>query len=123
MERESQFVSNRPNSVDDRLAGEVFVGRGREFDALRAGFRDAVEGKGRLFTVSGDPGIGKTTLAGALAEHARSQGARVFWGRCWEAGGAPAYWPWVQVLRELAGAGQPTPELPPTASDLAELVT
>ena len=20
-------------------------------------------------------------------------------GRCWEAGGAPAYWPWVQALR------------------------
>jgi predicted ATPase len=23
------------------------------------------------------------------------------WGRCWEEGGAPAFWPWIQVLREL----------------------
>jgi tetratricopeptide (TPR) repeat protein len=23
------------------------------------------------------------------------------WGRCWEAGGAPAYWPWAQVVRAL----------------------
>ena len=25
--------------------------------------------------------------------------ARVLIGRCWEVGGAPAYWPWVQSLR------------------------
>ena len=31
--------------------------------------------------------------------HARARGARVLVGRCWEAGGAPAYWPWVQSLR------------------------
>src|SRR4029453_8222691 len=24
---------------------------------------------------------------------------QVLWGRCWESGGAPAYWPWTQVLR------------------------
>ena len=29
----------------------------------------------------------------------RPRGATVLWGRCWEAGGAPAYWPWVQALR------------------------
>ena len=23
------------------------------------------------------------------------------WGFCWEAGGAPAYWPWIQALRSL----------------------
>ena len=21
------------------------------------------------------------------------------WGRCWEAGGAPAFWPWIQIVR------------------------
>ena len=26
----------------------------------------------------------------------------VYWGFCWEAGGAPAYWPWTQLLRSLA---------------------
>ena len=34
-------------------------------------------------------------------ETPEQRGARVVWGRCWEAGGAPAYWPWVQVLRSL----------------------
>ncbi len=30
-----------------------------------------------------------------------TDGAVVLWGRCWEAGGAPAYWPWLQILRAL----------------------
>ena len=44
--------------------------------------------------VTGDSGVGKELVA-----QARARGARVLVGRCWEAGGAPAYWPWVQSLR------------------------
>jgi len=40
--------------------------------------------------VTGEPGIGKSRLAGEFATRARDQGARVLSGRCWEAGGAPA---------------------------------
>src|SRR5207245_1475164 len=40
------------------------------------------------------------------AARARDRGIKVAWGRCWEAGGAPAYWPWVQSLRAcVRGAG------------------
>ena len=60
---------------------------------------DALAGAGRLVLVGGEPGIGKSRLAEALAAQARARGARVLVGRCWEAGGAPAYWPWVQALR------------------------
>jgi hypothetical protein len=49
--------------------------------------------------LAGEPGIGKSRLAEELAEHARGRGAKVLTGRCWEAGGAPVYWPWVQALR------------------------
>ncbi|MGH2742701.1 MAG: hypothetical protein ACRDN8_09505, partial [Thermoleophilaceae bacterium] len=28
-------------------------------------------------------------------------------GRCWEAGGAPAYWPWVQSLRMYVEEAEP----------------
>ncbi len=27
--------------------------------------------------------------------------AQVLWGRCWEGDGAPAFWPWVQIIRTL----------------------
>ena len=46
----------------------------------------------------GEPGIGKTRTAAALAAEARERGASVVWGRCHEGEGAPAYWPWVQAL-------------------------
>jgi eukaryotic-like serine/threonine-protein kinase len=28
---------------------------------------------------------------------------RVLRARCWEEGGAPAYWPWIQIVRDLGG--------------------
>src|SRR3954447_22752623 len=59
----------------------------------------ALAGHGALLLVRGEPGIGKSRLAETLAAHADRRGARVVVGRCWEAGGAPAYWPWVQALR------------------------
>jgi len=75
------------------------VGRDGELGELLAGLDDAMSGRGRLFLLAGDPGIGKSRLADEAAAQARDRGFKVAWGRCWEAGGAPAYWPWVQSLR------------------------
>ena len=77
----------------------AFVGRERELAELGAGLEDAFAGRGRLFLLAGEPGIGKSRLADELMTRARARGATVLVGRCWEAGGAPAYWPWVQALR------------------------
>lgn len=49
----------------------------------------------------GEPGIGKTRLAQELAGIALAGGTTVAWGRCAEAEGSPAFWPWRQVLRSL----------------------
>jgi tetratricopeptide (TPR) repeat protein len=76
-----------------------FVGRERELEELGIGLQDVASGRGRLFLLSGEPGIGKSRLADEAAAQARTRGLLVAWGRCWEAGGAPAYWPWVQVMR------------------------
>jgi hypothetical protein len=38
-----------------------------------------------------------------LTRLARERGWQVAAGRCWEEGGAPAYWPWIQAVRELGG--------------------
>jgi DNA-binding SARP family transcriptional activator len=82
-----------------RLAAGVFVGRERELALLDAALADARGGRGGLALVSGEAGIGKSRLVDELAARAAGMGTRVLWGRCWEAGGAPAYWPWVQALR------------------------
>ena len=81
------------------VSSSALIGRQRELARLRDGFADATRGRGRLFLVAGEPGIGKSRLVDELAEEARGRAATVLWGRCWEAGGAPAYWPWVQALR------------------------
>ena len=81
--------------------GETLLGREREMAVLRAALASASRGRGRLVLLSGEAGIGKTRLADAFALEARDHGARVAWGRCWEAGGAPVYWPWLQAVRSL----------------------
>jgi tetratricopeptide (TPR) repeat protein len=85
------------------LLQRAFVGRERELSELRQGLADTLAGVGRLFLISGEPGIGKTRLAQELSTEARARGARVIWGRCWAGDGAPAYWPWIQVVRSCLG--------------------
>jgi tetratricopeptide (TPR) repeat protein len=83
-------------------SGRGFVGRARELDELDAGLSRALNGRGCLYLVSGEPGIGKTRLCDELTARAESSAGLVYWGRCWEAGGAPAYYPWLELLSGLA---------------------
>ncbi len=66
---------------------------------LNAALASAAAGNGRIVVVHGEPGIGKTRLLEEFAREARAAGAHVRWGRCYEREGAPAFWPWLQVLR------------------------
>jgi len=104
-----------------------FVGRAGELAALIADLDAAVGGRGGVVLVAGEPGIGKTRLAEELAARAMGRGAVVLWGRCWEGAGAPAFWPWVQVVRgyvqvqaeDLASLRH---DLGAGAADIAQLV-
>ncbi|HEY1537805.1 MAG TPA: AAA family ATPase [Solirubrobacteraceae bacterium] len=78
------------------------VGRERELAELRNGLQGALAGRGAMFMVAGDPGVGKTALADEIGTEAVAAGALVLWGRAWEGGGAPAYWPWLRIMRRLA---------------------
>jgi DNA-binding CsgD family transcriptional regulator/tetratricopeptide (TPR) repeat protein len=94
-------VGGTPAQLPSGRTGRTFIGRDRELSELLTGLRGAVEGRGRLFVLMGEPGIGKTRTTGEVASAAEAQGVRTYWGRCYEAGGAPAFWPWVQVVRGL----------------------
>jgi hypothetical protein len=102
----------------------VFVGRAVERRALSAALQSAIAGHGRLMMLAGEPGIGKTRLADEIAAEAALTGALVAWGRCWEGGGAPAFWPWVQVLRKCVQEfGESAREIAGAAADsIAALV-
>jgi class 3 adenylate cyclase len=74
------------------------VGRLAERGQLAATMKAAFGGDGhRLALLSGEPGIGKTTLAGDLAQRAHEDGATVLYGRCDEDLGMP-YQPFVEAL-------------------------
>ena len=81
-----------------------FVGREHELGELRHAVGRAASGRGSLWILSGEPGVGKTRLADAAGELAEEAGLATYWGRCWEGGGAPAYWPWTQVVRAMQRA-------------------
>ena len=112
-------------SSSDGRGTAAFVGRDRELAEMTVGLEDAIGGQGRLFLLSGEPGIGKSRLAEELARHARNRGALVLVGRCWEAGGAPAFWPWVQSLRSYLRASDRddlVSELGPGAAEIAPIL-
>ena len=80
-------------------------------EQLVAALDEAVSGRGSLCLIAGEPGAGKSRLAERAAEEGRARGMLTLAGRCWEAGGAPAYWPWVEALRDyLARVDEATAE-------------
>ncbi|PZG14695.1 ATPase [Micromonospora craterilacus] len=82
-------------------SGGVMIGRDHPAGLLRAEVDRAAASHGGLVLVTGEPGIGKTTLVTAATDEARRQGALVLGAACWDSASAPGYWPWVQILRGL----------------------
>lgn len=80
-------------------AAAGFVGRHSELAALEAAAERSRAGVGQVVLLAGQPGIGKTRTAQAIAERSAAAGMGVLWGRCPEEPGAPPYWPWVQLIR------------------------
>jgi DNA-binding NarL/FixJ family response regulator len=81
------------------FTSDAFVGRERELALFRDRLEALKAGSGGVVLIAGEPGIGKTRLAEEAAGRAPGAGVRVLWGRADEMEGAPAYWPWAQVLR------------------------
>jgi hypothetical protein len=92
------------------------VGRDDLLGRLRRAVDGAVAGRGVIVLLTGDAGIGKTTLLREAARYAEGTGARPAWGSGWPGGGAPGYWPWIQVLRALGLDDQLSGEAGATAA-------
>lgn len=82
------------------------IGRAHPAGLLRAEIGRALDSHGGLVLVTGEAGIGKTTLVTGGVEDAKRAGALVLGGSCWQSDGAPGYWPWVQVIRGLRRAAE-----------------
>lgn len=76
-----------------------FVGRRTELTRLRELLRESRARKGRLVTVAGDAGIGKTRLIAEIAHIAADRGFIVLWSQMIEDPVAPPYTAWLLGLR------------------------
>ena len=103
-----------PTDIAPSTVGrEDVTGRmGALLDALAAG-----GGPVRFWSVTGEPGIGKTRAVEDLLRLAGHRGFRTAVGRCPESGLAPPLWPWVAVVRSLAGEGPAPDALRPLLED------
>jgi tetratricopeptide (TPR) repeat protein len=80
-----------------RVATDM-VGRDQVLSDLVALLADARGGRGRSVLLLGEPGIGKSTLAEAVAAYGASSGFQTARGWC-SAAGMPPYWPWRRALQ------------------------
>ncbi|WP_250291921.1 adenylate/guanylate cyclase domain-containing protein, partial [Frankia sp. CiP1_Cm_nod1] len=83
------------------MADAVFVGRAAELRALREGWERARSGHRVLALISGEPGIGKTTLAARIARIALDDGGLVLYGR-WDEDVLAPYQGYREALSEYS---------------------
>jgi DNA-binding winged helix-turn-helix (wHTH) protein len=86
-----------------------FVGREDALRELRSALEAARAGSARIAVLTGRAGIGKTRLAEAFAHECRVGGVRVIEARCRDREGAPAFWMWREVLRQIASEAPDSP--------------
>ena len=94
-----------PDLIDRSLAS--FVGREPEMRRLQGLIQQAIDGTGRVVFITGEPGIGKTSLADEFLRRTRRQhpGLLISRGRCVEQyGTGEAYLPFLDAMGELLQA-------------------
>ena len=85
-----------------------FVGREAELDLLENTWARAVrDRRAHLFTIYGEPGVGKSRLAREFV--ASVEGATVLVGRCLPYGEGITYWPLAEMVKAAAGISDDDP--------------
>jgi DNA-binding CsgD family transcriptional regulator len=87
------------------------VGRDRELRILRDALARAQQGRGSLVLISGEAGIGKTTLVQTIVAEARATEALVLIGQAFDLSATPPYGPWLE-LTDRFPEDPDLPELP-----------
>ena len=80
------------------------VGRAEPKRRLDQAASVSANGRRSTVLVSGEAGIGKTSLIKTALSSSTADSALVGWGTCWHGEGAPGFWPWVQAFDDLSSA-------------------
>ncbi|HUG16917.1 MAG TPA: ATP-binding protein, partial [Thermomicrobiales bacterium] len=99
--------------MTERGAATGIVGRAREQAVLSGLLDDAIGGNGTLALLSGEAGIGKSTLAAALLAEAVARGTVRLAGGCYDLTITPPYGPWLVCLHDY----RPEGDLPPVPAE------
>jgi len=114
--RSSPPYKAAPAPSDLPAAETPLFGRQAELGRLRESLDGALRGRGRVVTVMGEAGIGKTRLVSALVTDALARECQVLVGHCHESDSILPFGPWVDACRrgmvstdeEILGALHPT---------------
>jgi len=88
------------DSAANPIYRRTFVGREPELKQLESAFDGALSGRGALFMIVGEPGIGKTTITEQLSTYVGLRGGRTLVGHCYEEGSLSLpYLPFVEAMR------------------------
>jgi DNA-binding SARP family transcriptional activator/predicted ATPase len=106
MATELESPASPDDSVDARSLSEESLprelqlfGRDAELSRLVEELNRACEGYGRIASVIGEAGVGKSRLLAEVAAEAAARGARVLIGRCYEAEQILPFASWVDAFR------------------------
>ena len=109
-------TGRRPAAAGAALADGGARGRARR--CWRPPWPAAEAGRPAFAVLTGEPGIGKSRLAGgARGAGPGPRALRVLVGRCSQDDGAPPLWPWRAVLGGIGGASSPAERRPGGAED------
>lgn len=98
-------MSNTVRQAERRDKRPVIYGRNRERSQLCEFLDDAISGHGSLVLISGEAGIGKTTLVNDLINEAGKRNCLVLSGGCYDLVTTPAYGPWQEIIRDYVPEG------------------
>ena len=90
---------------DATLRLETFVGRAAERQRISRVLDESCRGMPALLSVSGEAGVGKSTLMRQLAPEVSMRAGSLIVGRCHESDVRPPYGPWVDVIGAIHGLG------------------
>ncbi len=94
----------------------IVVGRSRERDLVQNQINAALTGHGSIVILSGEAGIGKTTLSLDACRAAAHRGAVVLTGHCYDGTNTPPYGPWIELLEQFGAM----PDCPPALRSIRE---
>ena len=93
------YQANDPAAMLHRTP---FVGRNPQLERLSAKLGEALNGRGSVAMVRGEPGIGKTRMLEEFTDRAREGGAVVLRGACYDGEWQPPYGPFAGAIADYA---------------------